>query len=47
MEEAMRKTVTALAAIGIVAALAAAAPAQAEEFGWGHHRHWGRRVARP
>ena len=37
----MRKTVTALAALGIVAALATAAPAQAEEYGWGHHHQWG------
>ena len=37
----MRKTVTALAALGIVTALAAAVPAQAEEYGWGHHRQWG------
>jgi Spy/CpxP family protein refolding chaperone len=41
VEEYMRKTVTALAALGIIAALAAAAPAQAEEHGWGHHRPWG------
>jgi len=41
MEEAMRKTVTALAALGIVAALAAAAPAQAEQYGWGNHHQWG------
>ncbi len=37
----MRKTVTALAALGIVAALAAAVPAQAEEYGWGNHYQWG------
>ena len=36
----MRKTVTALAALGIVAALAAAVPAQAAEDGWGHHQGW-------
>jgi Spy/CpxP family protein refolding chaperone len=36
----MRKTLTILAALGVVATLAAAAPAQAEEHGWGH-RGWG------
>ena len=36
----MRKTVTALAALGIVAALEAAVPAQAAEYGWGHHQGW-------
>jgi hypothetical protein len=43
MEEIMRKTVTALATLGIVAALAAAVPTsvQAAEYGWGHHRQWG------
>jgi Spy/CpxP family protein refolding chaperone len=40
MEATMRKTVTALAALGIVAALATAAPAHADEHGWGH-RGWG------
>jgi hypothetical protein len=42
MEEAMRKTVTALAALGIVAALATAVPAsaQAEWYGGGYRHDW-------
>jgi hypothetical protein len=42
MEEAMRKTITALAALGIVAALATAVPssAQAEWYGGGYHHGW-------
>jgi hypothetical protein len=42
MEEAMRKTITALAALGIVAAFATAVPssAQAEWYGGGYHNGW-------
>jgi hypothetical protein len=36
----MRKTITALAALGIVAGLAAAVPAQAADYGWGYHNGW-------